>query len=66
MVLHYFLNRLLQTKSMDLSPQANYTIWVTATCRRILVPIFADRWVSRGQRGESPKIVNLSFLDQTR
>jgi hypothetical protein len=28
-----------------------------------LVSIFADRGVSRGQRGGSPMVVNLSFLD---
>jgi hypothetical protein len=49
--------------SMALSPQANYTDWATATCRRNLVPTFADRGVSRGQRGGSPTVVNLSFLD---
>jgi hypothetical protein len=25
---------------------------------------FADRWVSRGQRGGSPTVVNLSVLDR--
>jgi hypothetical protein len=46
------------------SPQANYTDWATATCRRNLVPTFVDRGVSRGQRGRSPMVVNLSFLDR--
>jgi hypothetical protein len=32
-------------------PQANYTDWPTAAGRRILVPTFADRRVSRGQGG---------------
>jgi hypothetical protein len=49
---------------MILSPQANYTDWATATCRRNLVSTFADRGVSRGQRGGSPTVVNLSFLDE--
>jgi hypothetical protein len=49
--------------SVALSPRANYTDWATATCRRNLVPNFVDRGVSRGQRGESPTVVNLSFLD---
>jgi hypothetical protein len=40
-----------------LSPQANYTDWVTATCRRNLVPTFVDRGVSRGQRGGYDKIL---------
>jgi hypothetical protein len=53
-----------QTNSVALSPQANYTDWVTATCQRNLVPTFMDRGVSRGQRGRSPTIVNLSYLDQ--
>jgi hypothetical protein len=48
------------------SPQANYTDWATATCRRNLGPTFVDRGVSRGQRGGSPTVVNLSFLDRNR
>jgi hypothetical protein len=51
---------------MAFSPQANYTNWLTAICRRILVPPFVDRGVSRGQRGRSPSVVNLSFLDRSR
>jgi hypothetical protein len=54
------------TSSMILSPQANYTDWSTATCRRNLVPTFADRDLSRGQRGGTPTVVNLSFLDRSR
>jgi hypothetical protein len=50
--------------SVAFSPQANYTDWATATCRRNLVPTFVDRGVSRGQRGGSPTVVNLSFLDR--
>jgi hypothetical protein len=38
----------------------------TATGRRILVPTFVDRGVSRSQRGGTTKAVNLSFLDQSR
>jgi hypothetical protein len=34
--------------SVGLSPQANYTDWATATCRRNLVQTFVDRGVSRG------------------
>jgi hypothetical protein len=49
---------------MALSPQANYTDWATAPCRRNLVPTFVDRGMSRGQRGWSPAAVNLSFLDR--
>jgi hypothetical protein len=44
------------------SPQAAYTDLSTATGRRILVPTFVDREVSRGQRGGTPTAVNL-FLD---
>jgi hypothetical protein len=54
-----------QTNSVALSPRANYTDWATATCRRNLVPTLADRGVSRGQRGGSPTVVNLSFLDRS-
>jgi hypothetical protein len=32
----------------------------------ILVPTFVDRGVSRSQRGRSPTVVNLSFLDRSR
>jgi hypothetical protein len=39
---------------------------MTATCPRNLVPTFVDRRVSRGQRGRSPTVVNLSFLDRSR
>jgi hypothetical protein len=57
----------LHNKNFEaLSPQANYTDWATATCRRNLVLTFADRGVSRGQRGGSPTAVNLSFLDRSR
>jgi hypothetical protein len=42
------------------------TDWATATCWRNLVPTFTDRGVSRGQRGGSPTVVNLSFLDRSR
>jgi hypothetical protein len=49
-----------KTNSVALSPQA------TATCRRILVPTFADRGVSRCQRGGSHTVVNRSFLDRSR
>jgi hypothetical protein len=38
----------------------------TATCRRNLLPTFVDRRVSRGQRGVSPTVVNLSFLDRVK
>jgi hypothetical protein len=55
-----------KTNSVALSPQANYTDWATATCRRNLVPTFVDMGVSRGQRGGSPTVVNLSFLDVSR
>jgi hypothetical protein len=48
------------------SPQANYTDWATATGRRILVPTFVDRGLSRGQRGVVTTAVNLSFLDRSR
>jgi hypothetical protein len=51
----------LTPNSVALSPQANYTDWATATCRRNLVPTFADREVSRDQRGGSLTVVKLSF-----
>jgi hypothetical protein len=54
-----------KTNSVALSPRANYTDWATATCRRNLVPTFVDREVLHGERGGSPTVVNLSFLDQS-
>jgi hypothetical protein len=44
-----------KSNSVALSPQVNYTDWATATCRRNLVLTFADREVSRGQCGGSPR-----------
>jgi hypothetical protein len=55
-----------KTNSVALSPQANYTDCAKATCWKNLVPTFADRGVSRGQRGGSPTVVNLSFLHRNR
>jgi hypothetical protein len=54
-----------KTNSVALSPRANYTDWATTTFRRNLVSTFVDRGVSRGQRGGSPTVVNLSFLDRS-
>jgi hypothetical protein len=59
-------NKQNKTNSVALSRQANYTDWSTATCRRNVVPTFVDRGVSRGQRGGSPTVDNLSFLDRSR
>jgi hypothetical protein len=59
-------NRKNKTSSMAFRMQANYTDWVIAAVRRILVPTFADRGVSHGQRSGTPTAVNLSFLDRSR
>jgi hypothetical protein len=48
-----------QTNSVAFSPQANYNDCATATCWQNLVPTFADRGVSRGQRGGYLTAVNL-------
>jgi hypothetical protein len=45
--------------SVAFSPQGNYTDWATATGRRILMPTFTDRGLSRGQRGGTLMTVNL-------
>jgi hypothetical protein len=55
-----------KTNSVALSLQENYTDWSTANCWRNLLPTFADRGVSRGQRGGSLTAVNLSFLHRSR
>jgi hypothetical protein len=47
--------------SVPFSPQANYTDWATATCRRNFVPTFADIGVSRFHLGGSPTVVNSMF-----
>jgi hypothetical protein len=47
-----------KTHSVAFSPQANWS--------GKLMPIFADRGVSCGQRGGSPTAVNLSFLNRNR
>jgi hypothetical protein len=39
---------------------------MTATGLRILMPSFADRGVSCGQRDGTPTVVNLGFLDRSR
>jgi hypothetical protein len=57
----FFGSRQNKKKSVGFSPQANYTDWATATCRRNLVPTFADRGVSRGERGGSPTVVKSQF-----
>jgi hypothetical protein len=51
----------VQTNSVVLSPQTKYTDWATATYRRNLVPTFANRGLSRGQRDGSPTVFNLQF-----
>jgi hypothetical protein len=50
--------------SAAFSLQVNYTAWVTATCRRNLVPISVDRMVSHGQCGGSPRDV-ISVFETT-
>jgi hypothetical protein len=57
--------QIIKKNSVAFSPQANYTDWASATWRNF-VPTFVDRGVSRGQRGGSPTVVNLSFLDRIR
>jgi hypothetical protein len=47
-------------------PRANYTDWANTTRQRNLVRTLVDREMSRNQRGGSPTIVNLSFLDRSR
>jgi hypothetical protein len=56
---------LIKMNSVALSLQANYTDSVTATYQRNLMPTSVDRGVSCGQRGGSPTVVILSFLDRS-
>jgi hypothetical protein len=42
---------------MAFSLQANYANWATAASWRILVPTFADRRMSHGQRNGSPRLL---------
>jgi hypothetical protein len=55
---------LLALNSVAINPQTNYIDWATVNGRRNLLPTFADAVVSRGQRGSSPRAVNLNFLDR--
>jgi hypothetical protein len=52
----------ITVKVHGFSLKANYMDWATATGRRILVPTFVDRGVSRGQRGGTSMTINLTFL----
>jgi hypothetical protein len=49
-----------------LTVRLNCTDWATITGWRILVPTFPGIEVSRGQRGGSSTVVNISFLDWSR
>jgi hypothetical protein len=53
-----------QTNSVAFTPLENYTDWTTATWWH-LVPSLVDRGMSRDQRGGSPTVVILSFLDRS-
>jgi hypothetical protein len=53
------------TTLVALGPQANCNDWATTTCRRNLLPNFVERRVALGQRGGSPTVVNLIFLDRS-
>jgi hypothetical protein len=55
-----------KTNSVVFGLQATYTDWASATSRRILVPTFVDRELSRGQRGGTSTAVRLGFLDWSR
>jgi hypothetical protein len=55
-----------KTNSVAFSLRANSTDRATATGRRIVVPTFAGRGVSRSQRGGSPTAANLGYLDRCR
>jgi hypothetical protein len=63
-----YLARLLniKTNSAAFSQQANYTDWATATCQWNLVPTFADRGVSSGQRGAPTFLSSSSSFILTR
>jgi hypothetical protein len=61
-----YINHTKKETPRRFSLQANYTDGTTAAGRGILVPTFADRGVSRGQRGGTPTAVNLSFIDRSR
>jgi hypothetical protein len=42
-----------KTNFVVFSPKGNYTYWATVGERRILLSTFADRGMSRSQRGDS-------------
>jgi hypothetical protein len=55
------LQQTKQTNSVAFSPQANYTDWATATCRRNLVPTL---WIEgcRVVSAADPLLVNLQHI----
>ena len=58
MRVEFYIHGSVHSKSIKLrglSPRANYTDRAAAAGRRSLVPTFADRGVSRGQRNGSPR-----------
>jgi hypothetical protein len=59
-----YLNTIWLSAAFNLP--AKYADWATAIGQRILVPNFADRGVSHGQRGGRATAVNRSFLDRIR
>jgi hypothetical protein len=58
--------QLQRAKQKKQTPWPLVRKWTIPTERRNLVPTFVDRGVSRGQRGGSLTVVNLSFLDRSR
>jgi hypothetical protein len=54
-------NKNKQTNFVTFSLQANSTDWATANDRQILVPTFADRGMSHGQRGFLDRSLNFFF-----
>jgi hypothetical protein len=67
MTIHFYLvlGSIISPPLVAFSPQANYTDRATAVGRRILLPTFADKGVSRGQRDEFPRSL-IGFLDRSR
>jgi hypothetical protein len=63
--LHDAISQKVSTWMTTAVRTTNKTPWPLVRKRNI-VPTSADRGVSRGQRGGSPAVVNLSFLDRSR
>jgi hypothetical protein len=63
--MHWFYNIRNKNELRGLQSASELYRLTTATCWQNLVQTFVDGGVTHGQRGRSPTVVNLSFLDSS-